>query len=151
MLLEVNVSASYTTTSHVMRSAPALGTQRVYALGPAEMVFACMTVCTHEHGVGSIVSGIDSSAGVFRGDAVEMLMGWLVGRFTPKQLPIALPTLLPSFAPKQRLLHFTRSSLRTTWRVMARLAVCLRSPTLRSICTPSNLTNGFLGRTFECY
>ncbi|KAI6031330.1 hypothetical protein BKA83DRAFT_4198734 [Pisolithus microcarpus] len=41
----------------------------VYALGPAEIVFACMRVCMLEHGVGSGASGMDSSAEVFRDDA----------------------------------------------------------------------------------
>lgn len=52
----------------------------VHALGPAEMVVACMTVCVHEHGFGSAVSGMDSSAEVFWDDPMEESMVWLVDR-----------------------------------------------------------------------
>lgn len=70
----------------------------VYALGPAEIVFACMRVCMLEHGVGGGASGMDSSAEVFRDDAVEKLMGWLLNPFTPKRLPTPPPSPLPAVA-----------------------------------------------------
>ncbi|KAI6136210.1 hypothetical protein F5141DRAFT_1185256 [Pisolithus sp. B1] len=68
----------------------------VYALGPAEIVFACMRVCMLEHDVGGGASGTDSSAEVFRDDAVEKLMGWLLNPFTPKRLPTPPPSPPPT-------------------------------------------------------
>ncbi|KAI6140628.1 hypothetical protein BKA82DRAFT_154479 [Pisolithus tinctorius] len=64
----------------------------VYALGPAEVVFACMKVCMLEHGVGGGASGMDSSVEVFRDSVVEKLMQWLLHPFTPKQLPTPPPS-----------------------------------------------------------
>ncbi|KAI5998066.1 hypothetical protein EDD15DRAFT_2363892 [Pisolithus albus] len=69
-----------------------------YALGPAEIVFACMRVCMLEHGVGGGASGMDSSAEVFRDDAVEKLMGWLLDPFAPKRLPTPPPSPPPTVA-----------------------------------------------------
>ncbi|KAI6112432.1 hypothetical protein EDD16DRAFT_1163599 [Pisolithus croceorrhizus] len=73
----------------------------IYALGPAEIVFACMRVCMLEHDVGAGASGTDSSAEVFRDDAVEKLMGWLLDPFTPKRLPTPPPSPPPTVAPTE--------------------------------------------------
>ncbi|KAG6337386.1 hypothetical protein ID866_1709 [Astraeus odoratus] len=59
----------------------------MYALGPAESVFACMRVCMLEHDVGAGVSGLDSSVEVYRDGAVETLMGLLLAPFTSKRPP----------------------------------------------------------------
>ncbi|KAI6105269.1 hypothetical protein EV401DRAFT_2213936 [Pisolithus croceorrhizus] len=67
----------------------------VHALGPPEIVFVCMRACMLEHGG---VSGMDSSAEVFRDDTVQKLMGWLLYPFTPKRLPTPPPSPPPTVA-----------------------------------------------------
>ncbi|KAI5996033.1 hypothetical protein F5J12DRAFT_854794 [Pisolithus orientalis] len=64
----------------------------LYALGPAEVVFACMKVCMLEHGVGGGAFGMDSSTEVFRDSVVEKLMEWLLDPLTPKRLPTPPPS-----------------------------------------------------------
>ncbi|KAI6117103.1 hypothetical protein EV401DRAFT_1971511 [Pisolithus croceorrhizus] len=99
----------------------------VCALGPAEIVFACMRVCMLEHGVGGGASGMDSSAEVFRDDTVEKLMGWLLDPFTPKRLPTPPPSppptvaraettscLLPTLTPQNYLELASQTYLRQT-------------------------------------
>ena len=92
-----------------------------FSLGPSETVFACMRVCMLEHGVGGGKSGMDSSTEVFRDDAVERFMGWLLDPFTPKQssAPVATEVDTPPLPPltpqnylelaSQTFLHQTRT------------------------------------------
>ncbi|KAL4080602.1 hypothetical protein J3A83DRAFT_4366967 [Scleroderma citrinum] len=85
----------------------------IFVLGPAETVFTCMKVCMLEHGVGNEKSGMDSSAEVFRDEAVERLTGWLLDPFTSKQpstfmtptMPteVVTPALLPPLTPQNYL------------------------------------------------